>query len=331
MKTQRPAALPKVPPSSCGDRSRLWGGLIVAAAASIAGLSLAIAAPPKSVYNRVDAEVQEAVADGDAAAQAERIVASCLATLGGADSVSLRLRQKVRVGTKVLVGTGRYVQEGRGEVQRFRFESSLTCDTESFETTEVSDGLFFWSHRRISDAPPELQRVDIQRVRARLEEMKVPKPQEASPYLGGFQRLLWWTRQWFLFSSAVPGELEGRSVWLVSGRMPPALVAHVMPELAEAAKQPDGLRPEMMPDGWPWEVRLAVGRADLLPHRLEFLAIPGPRPVTNHDVVPIAVIDILDIELNGRVDPAAFFYQPASEGLVDVTTNHVKTMAILRP
>jgi len=303
---------------------------------AVVAVSMAIAAPPtKSVYRRAAEVLKDGAGEGDAAAQAERIVASCLATVGEADSLSLRLRQRVRIGTKVLVGAGRYVQDGRGEEQRFRFETTLTCVSEavseSFETIEVSDGLYFWNHRRISDVPPELYRIDVQRVRARLEELKVPDPQETAPHIGGFQRLLWWTRQWFWFKEAVPGDLDGRPVWFVTGRTPPQALGQVIPELAEAAKQPDGLRPEMLPDGWPWEVRLAVGRSDLLPYQLEFLGIPGARPVTSHEVEPIAVVEMLEIEVNGPVDPAAFFYQPASDGLIDVTTNHCKTLGKLRP
>jgi hypothetical protein len=298
----------------------------------------AIAKPPASVYGRA-AGTMEGAGEGDAAAQAERIVASALATIARAETVSLRLRQRVRIGDKVLVGAGRYLQAGRGEEQRFRFESTLTCDTpggvsasgESFETTEVSDGLFYWSHRRVSDAPPELQRVDVQRVRSRLQELKVPDPEETAPYLGGLQRFLWWTRQWFWFKQAVPGEVNGIPVWFVTGRTPPAGLGLVMPELAEAAKQPDGIRPENLPDGWPYEVRLAVGRSDLLPHQLEFLGIPGKRPVAAGEVVPIAVVEFVEIVLDGPVDHAAFFYQPAAEGLIDVTANHVKLLARLRP
>jgi len=289
-----------------------------------------VAAPPASVYGRA-AGVSDAAGDGDAAAQAERIVASCLDTLARADTVSLRLRQKVRIGDLSLVGAGRYLQAGHGEEQRFRFESTLTCKTESFEITEVSDGLFFWSHRRISDAAPELHRVDIQRVRSRLEEMKVPEPQETAPYLGGLQRFLWWTRQWFWFKEAVPGELGGVPVWFVTGRTPPEGLALVMPELAEAAKQPDGIRPENLPDGWPFEVRLAVGRSDLLPRQVEYLGIPGKRPVAAGEVEPVAVIEFVEIEINGPVDHTAFFYQPAAEGLIDLTTHHINMMGRLRP
>jgi len=303
------------------------GGLVLAGWAAV----MVTAAPqPTSVYGRGAAP--PAAADGaQAAAQAERIVASALAALGRAETVSLRLRQRVRIGDRVLVGTGRYLQAGRGEEQRFRFETTLRCDSESFEITEVSDGLFCWIYRRVSQDKPELQRIDVQRVRSRLEELKVPNPSETAAYLGGMQRCLWWIRQWFWFEEAEAGELDGRPVWFVTGRTPPGALAGVMPELAEAAQRPEGIRPEELPDGWPWRVRMAVGKADLLPYRLEYLGIPGTRPVEAAAVEPIAVIDLLEIELDGTVDATAFFYQPATEGLIDITVHHVQSLAPLRP
>jgi len=293
--------------------------------------TLAAAAPPvASVYSRTEPTARPADAT-EAAAQAERIVASALANLARAETLSLRLRQRVRLGNRVLVGAGRYLQAGKGEEQRFRFDTTLTCDTESFEVTEVSDGLFFWSHRRIGANGPELQRVDLQRVRSRLAELAVADPDETAAYLGGLQRLLWWTRQWFRFEEAVPGEIEGRPVWFVTGHTPLPALAGVMPHLAQAAGDPGGIRPESLPDGWPFAVRLAVGRSDLLPHRVEFLGIPGTRPVAPAEIEPIAVVDLLEIELNGSVDAAAFFYQPATEGLIDVTNQLVNQLAPLRP
>jgi hypothetical protein len=274
----------------------------------------------------------------DAAAQAERIVASCLARIGRAESVEIKLRQRVRIGDRVLVGAGRYLQAGQGEEQRFRFETALTCESvafgiesESFEVTEVSDGLYLWLHQRNGPDPPLLHRVDIRRVRGRLTEVGVADPTDTAPYLAGLQRTLWWVRQWFRFTEAVPEEIEGRPVWMVEGHWPPGMLALLLPELAELDKRPGGLQPEDLPDGMPWAVRLAVDRGDLLPQRLEFLAIPGPRPVAAGPVDVIMAIEFVEVEIDGPVDPTAFYYQPASEGLIDLTEAMVKSLGPLRP
>lgn len=293
----------------------------VAAAIPAAGAGEAIPAP-----------------DPGAAAQAERIVASSLAAIGRAESVSIKLRQRVRIGDRVLVGAGRYLQSGQGEEQRFRFETTLTCESrafgiepESFEVTEVSDGLFCWLHQRNGPDRPLLHRVDIQRVRGRLAELKVDDPSDTAAYLGGLQRTLWWVRQWFRFNAAVPGELNGLPVWVVEGRWPPGTLGTLLPQLAAAEKRPAGVQPEELPDGVPWNVRLAISQSDLLPHRLEFLAIPGDRPVTAGPLEVIMALDFMEIEIDGPVDATAFYYQPASEELIDLTDVVLRTMAPARP
>ena len=45
---------------------------------------------------------------------------------------------------------------------------------------------------------------------------------------------------------------------------------------------------------------------------------------------PIGVIDLVDIELDGPVDATAFFYQPATEGLIDITEPYNKMLGLMR-
>jgi len=304
----------------CGQA---WRGEAGGPAASIYGRRAAAA--------RLGTAAEAAASAGEQSGQAERIVTSSLARIARAETVSVRLRQRVRLGDRVLVGAGRYLQAGQGEEQRFRFETTLTSDSESFEVTEVSDGLFCWLHRRTGPDSPTLHRIDVQRVRARLAELDAADPADTAAYLGGLQRNLWWARQWFRFGEAVPAELEGRPVWLIEGHWQAGILPVLLPELAEPAKRPEGIRPEDLPDGFPWLMRLAIDQGDLLPRRLEFLAIPGPRPVAPAAPEPITVIDFLEFDLGGPVDATAFYYQPAREELVDITAHVVKTMTLMRP
>ena len=336
--TVRPTTLPSLPRSpglwlaacaalvTCGRTEPLRGDDRPRAASvysrrnPVGRLNAAGAVPPGA----------DLAADDDAT-QAERIVASSLARIAQAESVAIRLRQRVRVGNRVLVGAGRYLQAGQGEEQRFRFETSLTCDSESFEITEVSDGIFCWLHRLTGPDPATLHRIDLQRIRSRLQELGAPDPTDTAAYVGGLQRNLWWARQWFRFRQAVPGELEGKPVWLIEGQWQLEVLELLLPEVVAAAKADGGIGPEHLPDGFPWEMRLTVGQGDLLPYRFEMLAIPGPRPVAPAPLEPISVVEFLEIELDGAVDATTFYYQPASEGLVDITDQIVKVTELMRP
>lgn len=297
-----------------------------------AGLAPLRAAPPAaSVYRRTGPPVAESGPRSEEELQAERIVAGALLALDRADPFVAKVRQKVRIGDRVLTGPGRYVQAGTGEAQRYRFESRLECDTESFELLEVCDGLFAWRYRRNAADPPGLSRVDVRRVREKLEDLKAPETDSAVRYLGGLQRTLWTIREWFRFTAAESTELDGLPAWRVDGRWDTEKLAAILPELAEAARRPGGILPQELPDGVPASVRLWIGRGDLLPRRIEWLAIPGERPVAPGDPEPIAVLDIHDIEVGGTIDATTFFYKPSTAGLMDVTEQQVKTLRTWRP
>lgn len=325
MTTRSSAILPRL-------RGRRATAAAAWAAVAVWGVHVPAEAPPASVYSRVESAAPNPVPHGveDAAAQAERIVASSLAAIAGAESVSLKFRQKVRIGDRVLVGTGRYVQAGRGEEQRFRYDSTLTCDTESFEITEVCDGLFCWLHRDLGEEPERLERLDVRRIRGRLAELGVPDAADGAAYLGGLQRALRLVRHWFRFTRAAPGDLDGQPVWIVEGEWPQEHLALILPDLAPRVAAAEVIGPAELPDGVPWQVRFWIGRGDLIPRRVEWLAIPGVRPVADAAPEPIAVLDFHDIALDGPVDATAFFYQPATTGLVDVTDMQVKSLGPMR-
>lgn len=272
-----------------------------------------------------------AVPAADQAAQAERIVAAALAAMGRAESISARVRQRVRIDDRVLVGAGRYVQSGLGEDQRYRYESSMKSDTETFDLLEVCDGLFAWSYRRIGPQPPQLERLDVRRIRERLHQLKPADDVVAAPYVGGVQRTLSLLRDWFRFTTVEPTVIDDLPVWRIEGRWCGECLALLLPSHKEAAIKPGGITAAELPDGMPWSVRLSIGKRDLFPFRIEWLAIPGRRPVANGEPEPVAVLELYDVRLGEPVDAAAFVYKPAIDGLVDFTETRVKHLTPMRP
>ena len=264
------------------------------------------------------------------AVQGERIVATALGGLARADSLSARIRQRVRIGDRVVVGAGRYSQLGTGIDQRFRYEMSMQSDTETFDILEVCDGVFYWNYKRMGPNPPQLERLDVRRVREKLERLGVADHLGTSPYLGGIQRSLALTRQWFRFDGVESAAIDDVSVWSVTGIWQPDLLAGLLPDQAEAIRAAGGIEPSLLPDGMPWSVRLSIGKRELFPLRVEWLGIPGTRPVASTVIEPIAVLEIYDVQIGGPVDASAFVYKPAVEGMIDVTDGYVKNLAALR-
>ena len=282
-------------------------------------------------YSRGRPSPGQAAALGDQSAQAERIVSATLSALGRAGSISARVRQRVRMGDRVLVGAGRYVQSGLGEDQRYRLEVTMKADTETFETLEVCDGLFAWSYRRIGAQQPQLERIDVRRVRDRIRQLQPADDVPVAPHLGGVQRTLALARTWFRFVHVETTAIDGLPVWRVEGRWHPESLATLLPAQAEAATGPGGIPPADLPDGMPWSVRISIGKRELFPYRIEWLAIPGRRPVADREPEPIAVLELYEVRLDEPVDAAAFVYKPATDGLIDLTDAHVQRLAPLRP
>lgn len=286
-----------------------------------AAAALAQGVPTGSVYQR----------GADEAGQAERLVAATIAGLGKAESISARVRQLARVGDTVLKGGGRYVQSGTGREQRFRLESRLSSDTETFDLLEVCDGLFFWNYRHLGMLDPTIQRVDVQRVHEHLDALKIaPRPSDG-PYIGGIQRMLGLVRESFRFTTATAQELDGLPVWTVDGEWSRPQLAALLPDQAEAIAGPTGISAADLPEGMPWSVRLSIGRRELFPFRVEWLAIPGPRPAATTTPEVVAVFELYDVRLGEPVDATAFVYRPALAGLIDVTEQHLRGLAPPRP
>jgi hypothetical protein len=307
----------------------------------IAGLATGFAwaddpPPPASVYSQTT--------DPEAADRAERIVSACLAGLLRETSISARMRQRVRVGDHSMVGAGLYLQSGLGEEQRFRFESSLAADSRTrvpatgdfftVETLEVCDGVSFWTYQRRGENPAEVHRVDVARVRQRVETITHVSGIDApaiTPHLGGVPRILAWLREWFVFDQAESAEIDGMPVWLIEGRWNPQQLLRLYPEVASFADTPNDIPPEALPDGAPWSVRLSIGKRELFPFRIEYFAVPGERPVANPQLETVGVFELYDVRLGDPVDQTAFIYSPAGDGVLDTTDGHLGLLFGPRP
>lgn len=308
---------------------------VAAPAAAIAitiglGAVQAPAVGPETVYGQ-GARRGPPTTTAEPAGQGERIVSATLAGLSRAESISARVRQRVRIGDRVLVGSGRYVQLGTGIDQRFRYETSMQCDTESFEILDVCDGIFSWNYERLGPHPPQLKRIDVRRVREKLQNLKVLDRLGTAPYLGGIQRSLALLRQWFRFDEAESAMIDDIAIWSIEGRWHADSLAALLPDQADAIKTSGGIEPTQLPDGMPWSVRLSIGKRELMPFRVEWLAIPGRRPVAAVPLEPIAVVELYDVQIGAPVDAAAFVYRPAIEGLIDVTDGYVERLGPFRP
>ncbi len=298
-------------------------------AADLAPDSPATAVPPLPLPLPSSASaIPESAAEQ--AGRAERVVAAALAGFSRVPSVSARVRHLVRVDDMVLKGSGRYVQSGVGEDQRYRYEYRLSATDEEFEILDVCDGLFAWNFRRIGQNPPQVERIDVRRIRERLETLGIAHRQDQSAYLGGVQRHLGLLRQYFRFASITSAVIDDVPVWLIEGTWDRDTLAWIVKEKAEAIKSEAGVAPNELPDGMPYSVRLSISKRELFPCRIEWLAVPGKRPTSPAALQVVAMMELYDVRIGDPVDVSAFVYKPATEGLTDITDAYLPQVQPLR-
>lgn len=290
------------------------------------------AAPRAAEPAPEDAEAARTAGESpaDTAARAERVVAAALAGLARAPSVSARVRHRVRVDDIVAKGSGRYVQSGIGEDQRYRYEYRLTTGAEECEVLDVCDGLFAWNYRRIGPHAPTVERIDVRRVRERLDELGITHRKDQSAYLGGVQRHLALLRQFFRFTTIASATIDDVPVWVVEGEWDRDTLAWIVKDKAEAIKSEAGIAPHELPDGMPVRARFSISKRELFPCRVEWMAVPGKRPVAPAPLEVVAVLEFYDIRIGEPVDVSAFVYKPATEGLTDITEAYIPQVQPLR-
>jgi len=327
-----------------------WGYVAGAILASLAAVGVA-QDPVGSVYRRAPAVPQPAaplpaaaadgreIAAGTAAApvvadtpaetpaaragRADRVVTAALAAMARAPTLAARVRHLVRVDDIVLKGSGRYVQSGIGEDQRYRYEYRLSGGSEDFEVLDVCDGLFAWNFRRIGPNSPQVERIDVRRIRERLETLGVAHRQDQSAYLGGIQRHLALLRQYYRFRTITSETIDDVPVWVVEGTWDKDALAWIVKDKAEVIKSEAGIGPNELPDGMPWSVRLSISKRELFPFRVEWLGVPGRRPVPPSTPQVVAMMELYDVRIGDPVDVSAFVYKPATEGLIDITDAYI--------
>ncbi|MFM7076834.1 MAG: hypothetical protein ACKO3G_12315 [Planctomycetaceae bacterium] len=286
-------------------------------------------APPPAPAGPAPTEAPESAEER--AARAERVVAASFAGLARAASITARVRHLVRFGDHVAKGSGRYIQSGVGEDQRYRYEYRLTTGQQECEVLEVCDGVSAWNFRRIEPYPPTVERIDVRRVGERLDALGVTHRKEQSAHLGGVQRHLCLLRHYFRFGSIVPGVIDDVPVWVVEGAWDRTTLAWILKDKADVINSPAGIAPHELPEGMPFAVRISISKRELFPTRVEWLAVPGKRPVAAAPPEVVGRLEFYDVRIGDPVDVSGFFYRPATEGLTDITETYVPSLFPLRP
>jgi hypothetical protein len=279
------------------------------------------------------AQPQAASSPAGPTPDARRLLLAAIRELDAHDSISAQIRQEVDLFGHRLVGTGVYLQQRTGGVDRFRMELKLQLGDRPSSLVQVCDGQYLWVYRTLGDAPP-LVRIDAQRVEEAMQGaggLANTGSLGVMPSLGGIPKLLSSLDAWFEFTEAVPGRWgrQRQAVWRLTGRWKAGRLAQLLPEQKDAAAKGNLPEGTALPDYLPARAVLVLGQEDLFPYHLEYLRADGLAAGggTESDAQPMVTMDLFEVNVNVPIDPGRFLYNPGETDFVDQTDAVLERLA----
>jgi hypothetical protein len=244
-------------------------------------------------------------------------------------AIGAKVRYLVNLKGHAAVGSGIYLQQGRGAGRMLRFELTLELAGVTSTVRQVSDGSVLWIHEDLA-GQQKLAQVDLVRLRqARPKPESSPSP-DGLLAMGGLPKLLAGLDGAFRFGAVSESRLDELRVWTLRGTWEPARLARLLPDqkaIIEKGGQADlsKLSPQL-----PDTVVLHVGCDDFFPYRIEYLrSVAGDKsaPLVARPNV-LLVLELYEVHTGGAVDPANFAFQSGTLKPVDRTVEFLDRLGL---
>lgn len=259
----------------------------------------------------------------------DALLRRAVAHLNAAGSIEAKVRQRVDLFDRELIGSGSYAQQGSGLTTRLRLEMRMRTDRAATELLQVCNGETLWTFNA-ADGLRTLRRVDLDRV---IDALRGDRDGGAaggysggSIGLGGLPWMLEGLRQFCEFAPAQSGRLGDLNVLVLSGTWRSekllALVDAAERERIAAGGKFDLAR---LPPHLPDSVVIHLGRDDLFPYRFDYR-----RTAPQHDSPAAAAKTIVSLEfyevLTGGAIPAERFTYKPGQGAIDDTERYIERL-----
>lgn len=244
----------------------------------------------------------------------DKLVAQAVANLEAVPSLSAKIRHRIELLGRPLIGTGDYAQQGRGAGRAFRLDLQLRTSLSTTAIEHVCNGQQLWMFEEL-DGHQSLALIDVARL-----QRAIPKAQATPPSpmawlsLGGLPKLLVGLQEAFHFGDVVESRLDDLRVWTVEGRWNSTRLAQLLPDQAAAINSGGQVDMHQLTPNVPHRVVLHVGADDLFPYRIEYWrAETGEDGESAPRERLMAVMEWYEVQLGARIDPARFTYQPPAK------------------
>ena len=256
----------------------------------------------------------------------DSLLAHVATVLANQHSVAAKVRQRVDLLGHAVMGSGIYLQQGRGAGRLMRLDLTLqTADSPSV-LQHVCDGANLWLYRQIGDRK-ELGQIDLVRLSHARPKSPPGPSMDTLLALGGLPKLVAGLCESFQFTAPTRGQLDKLPVWSVEGQWKPAALARLLPDQKEAIER--GESPRLKPN-MPDRVVVYIGCDDYFPYRFEYWRQDSARADASADDRGklLVVMELYEVRTNGPVDPRHFAFQPGEIQPVDRTGEYLERFGL---
>ncbi len=236
------------------------------------------------------------------------LIEHMISSLEAAPSISAKIRHRVELLGRPLVGTGEYVQQGRGGNRQFHFSLELRTALSATRMEHTCDGRQLWLWEEF-DNRRSLAIVDVERMQRATP--KVGASQPAATWwlsLGGLPKLATSLKDSFQFGEVVANRLDELPVWSVEGRWRPERLAQFLPEQAESIRTGQEADLSKLTPNIPHKVVVHVGCDDLFPYRIEYWRAEASEAGAIHEKL-MAVMEWYEVRIAAPIEPARFAFR----------------------
>jgi hypothetical protein len=243
-------------------------------------------------------------------------------------SISAKVRHRIDLLGHPLIGSGIYLQQGRGPTRALRFDLNLQTGEKPASVQQISDGKELWISEEVG-SHTRLSRVDVARLaRAR---PRSPLPPNAWLALGGLPKLLSGIESSFQFGTVAESRLEDLPVWTIEGTWNRGRLVQLLSDQKDAieAGQPADL--SKLAPNLPDRVVLHVGCDDFFPYRIEYwrAAHKSDAKAKADDIGRmILLMELYEVRLGANINPQEFAFKRGATKPLDRTQEFLDKLSL---
>jgi hypothetical protein len=259
----------------------------------------------------------------------EALLERAMLAVESAPSLTAKVRHMVDLGNRRLVGTGAYLQQGRGPTRALRFELEYQDVSQPSRIEQICDGANLWLYQQLS-GEENLSWVDMLRL-ARARPKTAPTSQ-LSPWnmVGGLPRMLAGLQGAFLFGPVTEARLEDVRAYSTEGAWEPARLMQLLPEQQEAIRAGQGVDLSKLVANLPDRIVLYAGCDDFIPYRIEYWrsSPPGNGDAAQDPGKLIALLELYELRIAGQIDPQQFVCRHGNLKPADKTLEYLDKLGL---